>query len=331
MQERLTGFLVDRSGSVATTVAMVMAMLLAMGALVIDYGHMAWVQNELKTAAEAGALAGAKALAPYTGTPLTPNWSQAQTLATQTVMQNRADNQFLSDCQAQPGYWSLSQKILQSTGIVPTATDVPAIQVAIAKSAGHNGGPLRTMFAPIFGIQSFDLGAQAVAMISFPQGMPGGALFPLAASPTIVNQYWTQEPPVSFRIGDESANGKWTSFKSTSSNADYVSGLIANGNPDPLNLNDTIYMLPGVTASNYGDASSRIGKTVMIALADISNSSTPVLGFVAFTIEAVSQGSKYIQGHFDKNFNITAATLVGSPADPSDPNQSNPNPPKLVN
>jgi hypothetical protein len=52
-----------------------------------------------------------------------------------------------------------------------------------------------------------------------------------------------------------------------------------------------------------------------------------VLGFVAFKIEAVDQGSKYIQGHFDKDFNITNAALVGPPTPDT---LSTPNPPKLV-
>jgi len=323
MHKRVKGFMADQSGAMALVVALALMMLLAVAALVIDYGHMAWVQNELKTAAEAGALV------PYVGTPATPNWSQAGTVAAQNVCQNRADNQPLTDCQVQTHYWSLTNKTLQSTGIVVTPTDVPAIKVEVAKSSGQNGGPLQMIVARIFGVPTFGLRAQATAMVSFPRGMPGGALFPLAVSPIIVNQYWTRNPPVSFQIGSGSDNGKWTSFQSTDSNAAYVSDLIANGNPDPLNLNESINMLPGVDASNYKDAESRIGQTVVIALADISQTPTPVLGFVAFKIEAVSQGSKFIQGHFDKDYNITDDVLVGSPSDPND--QSTPNPPKLVN
>jgi hypothetical protein len=58
-----------------------------------------------------------------------------------------------------------------------------------------------------------------------------------------------------------------------------------------------------------------------------SQSLTPVLGFVAFRIEAVSQGAKYIQGHFDKDYIITNATGIGSPTGGT----RTTNPPKLVN
>ena len=50
-------------------------------------------------------------------------------------------------------------------------------------SAGGTGCPIQMMFARIFGVHTFDLPAQAVAMISLPGGMPIGAVFPLAAAP----------------------------------------------------------------------------------------------------------------------------------------------------
>jgi hypothetical protein len=330
MHKRVKGFMADQSGAMALVVALALMMLLALAALVTDYGHMAWVQNELKKAAEAGAMAGARALVPYNGIPPNPNWIAAQTAASDTALLNRADAQFITDCDVTYGYWSLTAKTLplQSSTITPTAADVPAVRVVIAKSAGHNLGPLQMFFAPIFGVSTTDLNAQAVAMISFPAGLPKGAMFPLAAAKNIVDLYWNREPPVSFKVGSESANGQWTSFKVNDGGASYVADLIANGNPDTLRVNENIYIQTGVVASNYGNAASCIGKTVVIALADISQSYTPVLGFVAFKIEAVDQGSKYIQGHFDKDFNITNAALVGPPTPDT---LSTPNPPKLVN
>jgi hypothetical protein len=321
----------DQSGAMAIIVALLLVVLLALGALAVDYGHMAWVQSELQKAADAGALAGAKKLAPYVGSPLSPDWSSAQTAAGQVVRLNQADAQTLSECGVTPGYYRLSDKTLQSPAIIPTTADVPAIQVVVAKKTGHNGGPLPMLIAPILGLPTVDLEARAVAMLSFPSGMPVGGLFPLAAAKTIVDLYWTRNPPVSFKIGSGVSNGQWTSFKVNSNAASYIAGLIASGNPSQLNLNDNIYIQPGVKASNYGNAASAIGKTVIIPLVNASAYSsvgaTPVLGFVAFKIEAVSQTSKYIQGHFDKNFNITNAAGVGRPTSGT---LSTPNPPKLA-
>ena len=95
-------------------------------------------------------------------------------------------------------------------------------------------------------------------MISFPRGMPRGAVFPLAAN---------------------------------------------------LNLNDNISIQTGVKASNYADAAPKVGSTVIIALvASLASGTDPILGFVAFKIEAVNQGSTYIQGHFDEDVNINNAS-----------------------
>lgn len=332
MNKGVAGFRADQNGATAVVVALLLLVFLGMAALTIDYGRMAWVHYELKKAAEAGAMAGARALVPYIGTTPQPNWSLAQTTASQTVLLNQADYQPLTDCQVTYGYWNLTTKTLplQSSAIIPTVNDVPGIHVSVAKSTGHNGGPLQMSFAPIFGVTTSDLSAQAVAMISFPLGMPPGSVFPLAATKDIVDLYWNQEPPVSFKVGHESSNGQWTSFKVNEGGASYVAGLIANGNPYTLRINELIYIQTGVVASNYGNAASCIGKTVAIVLVEqISDPAIPkpVLGFVAFKIEAVSQGQKWIQGHFDKNSSINTASVVGPPTPDT---LSTPNPPKLV-
>jgi Flp pilus assembly protein TadG len=320
----------DQSGAVAIIVAAALVMFCGFAALAIDFGQMVWVQSELEKAADAGALAGAGALTPYTGSPLAPNWTQATTKATQIVQQNQVSGQALANSSVQTGYWSLTNHTLQSTGITPAATDVPAIRVQIAKSAGQNGGPLQYLFAPLIGINTVDLQVQSTAMISFPKGMPTGALFPLAAAESIVNQYWNNNPPTSFKIGSGSSNGQWTSFKVNDSSASYVAGLIAGGNPTALNLSDNIYIQTGVKSSNYGNAAVRVGQTVVIPLVNANmnqSGSTPVLGFVAFKIEAVNQSSKYIQGHYDKNFNINNAAGFGGATAGT---QSTPNPPKII-
>jgi Flp pilus assembly protein TadG len=166
MHKGAKDFVDDQSGAMAVTVALLLVALLAVAALAIDFGHMAWVQNELQKAADAGALAGAQAL----GSSANPDWSQGQSTATYVVQQNSADAQPLSDCQVQYGYWSLLTRTLQSYTIKPQSTDLPAIQVVVTKGADksgaiHNGGPLQMLFAPIFGVHAFDLNAGAVAML----------------------------------------------------------------------------------------------------------------------------------------------------------------------
>jgi hypothetical protein len=204
------------------------------------------------------------------------------------------------------------------------------MHVMVSKIAGQNGGPVKMYLASVLGVLPKDVSATSVAMVSFPKGMKPGSLFPLAASKFIVDQEWTKNPPVSFKIGESATNGTWTSFKVNNEAASYVAGLISGGNPEYLKLNDMIWLQPGAKASNYGNAESLIGKTVVIALYDDTSSlnPTPIKGFVAFKIEAVNQGQKWIQGHLVKDFIITQAQDVGWEAPDT---FSSSNPPQLVN
>jgi Flp pilus assembly protein TadG len=341
MNQKGKTFIADQSGAMSTTVALVMVVLLAMAALVIDYGHMAWVQFELKAAADAGALAGAKCLAPYVGTPATPNWIAGQNKAAQTVLLNRADNQALTDCTVAQHYWSLLTKTLQSSGIVPTSTDVPAIRVTVTKAPEQNNGPLRMFFASIFGVSTRDLSAQAVAVISFPTGVARGALKPMVATKTIVDNYWNAFDPLNpgqpfqFKLGDgtQADDTMWSTFKVDSNSDAYTKELILNGNPDPIYIGDSIYLQPGVRAVDYGpnEMGKFINQTVVLPIVDpdtlVAKTSAPILGFIAFHITGYSQGGQYIEGYFDKEYLITNPQGVGTSAYP----KSTPSPPKLVN
>lgn len=308
LQIRLTGRRDDESGSMAVIVALLLVVLLSMSALAVDYGHMAWVQNELKKAADAGALAGARFLVPYVGTPSAPNWSAAQTKATDTVLLNFADGQALTGCVVEYGYWSLTAKTLQSSAIVPTSTDLPAIQVKVSKAGGANGGALKMFFAPIFGVSTKDLSGQGMAVISGPANIPPhGDAFPLAIPKILVDQYWNREPPVSFQIGSayhDLDGGQWTSFLVDANDVPTIRDLIANGNPSSLKVGDNIWIEPGTKTTLYDDATTKIGQTVILPVVDTDLSThgyTPILGFASFYIEAAAGGSdKYIQGHLVK-------------------------------
>jgi hypothetical protein len=150
----------DQSGAMAIMISLIMIVLLGFSALAVDYGYLAMVQGELQKAADAGALAGARVL----GASGTPDWTTGVSEATAIVQQNKAEGQLLSQCQVDYGYWSKLTHALQPFNITPQQYDVPAVRVVITKSAGNNGGPINLLFAPIFGVHTFDLSAQAIAM-----------------------------------------------------------------------------------------------------------------------------------------------------------------------
>ena len=305
--KRLTSLRGDESGSMAMVVAILLVVLLGMAALAVDYGHMAWVQYELQKAADSGALAGARYLVPYIGTPGTPNWIVAESKARERVLSNSADGEALTDCEVQSGYWSLSTKTFQSSGIIPTATDVPAIQVKVTKTAGENGGPLTLLFAPILGVSQEDLSGQAVAMISGPSHIPPhGNAFPVAI-PKYLADRWNEEPYPEIYIGSsyhDPTGGQWTSFLIEANNVPTIRDLIDSGNPSSLTIGDNIWIEPGTETTLYNDAATKIGQTVILPVVETDFSTqayTPILGFASFYIETVAGGSdKYIQGHFVK-------------------------------
>ena len=341
MNQRAKVFFAGESGAVAVSVAVVLVVLLGMSALAIDYGHLAWVKADLTKAAEAGALAGSRSLVPYVGAPSTPNWTAGQNKASQTVLLNRADHEALTDCQVVSGYWSLLTRTLQSAGIVPTASDLPAIQVSLAKAAGNNGGPISMFFAPIFGVETWDLNARAVAVISFPTGVKKGALKPMVATKTIIDNYWNSfdplhpEIPFQFKLGDgsQAEDTMWSTFKVDTNSNDYTKELILNGNPDPLYIGDSIHLQPGARAVDYGpnEMGKFINQTVVLPIVNpvtlVADTEAPILGFIAFHITGYSQGGKYVEGYFDKEYVITNPQSIGLP-NPNIP--STPSPPKLV-
>ena len=62
---RWRSFLVDQDGAIGIVIALLLPVLLGFAGLAIDIGHLYVVNTQLKNAADAGALAGARGLVPY--------------------------------------------------------------------------------------------------------------------------------------------------------------------------------------------------------------------------------------------------------------------------
>ena len=74
---RLSAFLADQDGAIGVVIALLLPILFGFAGLAVDIGHSYAVKSQLKNAADAGALRGARALVPYTGSSATPNWAAA--------------------------------------------------------------------------------------------------------------------------------------------------------------------------------------------------------------------------------------------------------------
>ena len=298
-----------------------MVFLIGMVALAVDVSHGLVVRHELQNAADASSLAGAGNLfIPSPG----PNWARAEGAASGSIAWNKSDGQSLVNSQVQSGVWNLAQSPagLQSQGVPLDAQNVPAVRVQVGRTPGQNGGPVPTFFARIFGLNSFPVQAQAVAVVSSPGYAPPGPLLPVAISEELANQYKNYKDPAhTFKIGSpyhypNSLAGQWTSFLIDSNNVPTIRDLIQNGNPDRINIGDRIWIEPGTKTTLYSSVSALEGQNVLLAVVDVvisdtTHASAPVVGFIGFHIVKSTGGSsKTIEGYFVDGF--TAPNSGGS-------------------
>jgi hypothetical protein len=320
-------------GIVMPLAAISLLSLLGIAALAIDVGYLFVVRNELQNAADSAALAGAGALVPYTGTPATPNWANAEALANNTISLNRAVNADLVNGQVATGYWDITGNSTELNNGSPVANDLPAVMVTIQRAAGNNGGPVNAFFAQVLGINTFNVPARGVAVISSPGKFDPGVLFPVAISTCMYQNYWdsdTKSPrtatstaplggdqtlpqvvgqPYKFiMVSDYHAgpcdSGQWTSLNQDENNVPYIRGLITNGNPELLGINDNIWIQPGTKTTLYSsvnDCSASGNKSceyVVISVVDniATHAHNPIAAFACIHIDlAVGGSKKYIQ------------------------------------
>ena len=277
----ITDVLRKRKGIVIVYVVMTMLVMLSFLGLAVDGGHLFLVRTELQNAADASALAGAGALykdANNPGAPPLLDWNRASSAAAAFVKENRSDGFVLTDGQIATGCWDQNLKTFKArlTGnSCEGSSQIPAVSVIVSRSAGNNGGPVRTFFARL--IQKEGLLGElpvasnaAVAVSGFPSATPSGVTFPFMITKCVVDDYLSnptvQKPLL---ITDSSVYhsskgdiplGQWTSFKVIADSArileKYIAALtdpaVDNAiTPPSLNLGDSIYTVPRSSAGAY--------------------------------------------------------------------------------
>jgi Flp pilus assembly protein TadG len=299
---------------------------LAFAAFSVDIGHYFLAQDELQTAADAAAIAGARSL--YTGNlNSTANWSAANAGATSAIRLNTSDGLILTNAAVQSGFWNLTRYPvgLQSPAIVPGTYDDPAVQVTVSRAAGLNGGPLAFFFAPLLGVSNTPVTATAVAVVSAPSYVAPGGLFPVALGKCMFDQYWntqTGAPKIdpstgqayTFQITNGTlyggcTPGQWTSFQTNANDVPTVRGLMSNGNPTQLSIGNSIWIEPGVKTTIYESVLANIN-VLLPVVQQLTSSNATILGFAAFHIDyAVSSGgNNYVQGHLMTRVNTSSGS-----------------------
>ncbi len=273
----------DQKGVTAVVIAVLMVVFISMAALAVDLNHLYVVKNELQNAADAGALAGARVLYNEDGTSVNTGANQvahdaAETNTSEKTAVEVAWNGDNTADDAQRGHWQFS------TGtFTPNAATAPVdlwnvsteeldadpdFINAVRVTARRSNVPAASFFARIFGYDSFQLQAAAVAYIGFAGALiPADVDQPIAiCMESITNAAGQYDCAIGRMINsgqNEATNetGGWTSFSqddpcSGGTNAKEVSDLIcAGGNPEMIRLNQPM-------ATNGGEIQSAFNQLI---------------------------------------------------------------------
>ena len=236
----------DERGATAVTVAIMLVMLLSMGAITIDIGHSLVARNELQNVSDAAALAGARELGLiYEGLPPfqqygyqltdpTPVYNAVQTIAAQN--QAAGVSIAVDTADIQIGQWNDAAKTFTVTNTFPNA-----VRVTARRDATTNG-PVSTFLANVMGISSVSVNSFATAALTFiSQTVPGELDVPFAiSSQWFVNNQCNQ--PIKFYPTNTIVGcAGWHTFLDSPSNANQLRNIIDG-------LNDGSYTSPATTA-----------------------------------------------------------------------------------
>ena len=173
----------DQRGVTAIMVAICLFVLIGFGALAVDIGHLCVAHNELQNAADAGALAGARFLYNDDGTAVNPGANQIAYDAATANMSERASVEVGFNAadengdDVQRGHWSFAYgNFTANDSTAPTelwnVSDAdldndPDFINAVRVTARRQAMPIASFLARIFGHESFEGAADAVAYIGF--------------------------------------------------------------------------------------------------------------------------------------------------------------------
>lgn len=262
----------DTRGAVAVTVAIVLVVLLAFGALALDISNAMIARNELQNVADASALAGARQLgviyaALPTGTPYTTyvlsNPSAVVNAVTTVGLANQARQVSIAINPADIviGVWNYGPRTL-----TPGNVGATGVQVTARRDAGANG-PVATWLAGIMGINNMNVVATATAALTGTGILvPGEANAPFGLDELIFNNPAYCGTPIQFYPTNNPPSGcaGWHTFDQSPPNANTGRNIIQGLTPNPPTYT-TPQISAGQTSLEY------IGGNVATLFGDLIN------------------------------------------------------------
>lgn len=331
-------------GVISILFALLLPVLLGFGAFAIDYPYLLNTRAEMQTVADAAALAGAS----YLGKGGVPNWDVAVAKAQEALVYNKVAGSTMAQAVIKTGYWDTSSNRvgLQSLPMTPKKTDVPAIQVSIARSAGQNGDEVKTVFANFFGVHSLPISVTAVSARAGPSTVGANVLFPMVISQCLYDLYWnssstppgpqldTSGNPKKFNIGSKTdpgclpksafPSGAWAAFKSGDLNSNTLQNLVTSRLGDSVSVGDQLFVNPANFSNQlYTDVSKCSAKaapsqqtcryvTVAVASNGAKSGYNDIMGFACIEILDASGGSdKFVTASMSNKCPTPPSTGIG--------------------
>lgn len=256
-------------GVVTVLAALMMTLLLGVAALAVDLGLLFLAKYELQSAADAGALAGARQLhALDSGV----DWDGGEQRADAVSRRNGNFGRLITEPEAVAGYWDpvLGGSVLSRDAIIDPSHVFPGVTVVIRREAGLNGGPIRPFFAGLLGIAAMDVAVSSTAVVAGPGRVGVGDMFPFVLSHCLYKHFWdtdlqnmgprldpnTGEPYI-FRLGPNwpmapcEETGVWSTYLEEINSLSAIRTLVDTGNPEPLVIGDVIWVQPGMRNTLY--------------------------------------------------------------------------------
>ncbi len=336
----------SQRGVVSLLFALLLPVLLGLGALAVDFPYMLTVRAELQTVADTAALAAGR----YLDDGGVPNWSQVVSTGQSAVGYNLADRKTIDQADIQVGYWDVSsnQAGLQLLPMTPTPTDVPAVRVSLSRSTGRNGGEVSAIFANFLGVGSLPISVTAVAARAGPSTIDANVLFPLAMPKCMYDNYWnaSSTPPgpkidpitnsiFTFQIGTKTyagcdvngikfPAGAWATLDNSQSNSNDLQSLVGTRLAKSLSIGDQLWI-------NSGNFSAQLYNTVnkcsaagppgsqtcrFVSIPVFENKSTTgfnsLVGFACIEILNAQGGSaKYVEVRMSKSCATPPSSGIG--------------------
>ena len=308
----------ESSGTVAIVTGICLLLIMGMAGLALDLGHFYVVKSELQRAADAGALAGARALFfPSQAAP--PQCSQAQTKAWEicqaNVVQGATPTASTPPSYALPyGHWNWSSKTFTPGCSSSQATYTNAVTVRTTLSN------VSLMFMGAFGYGPKTLIADALAAMDWVGQLSKGASFVLA----MARAYIKTEPTVLQLDINSPQNkvGTWYTKAPLACNNSRIRGYLGPPLSTPaIKLGEMVNVNTGSFASSLAFVQQNyINVTVFCPVVEVMDYNRPiaVTGFTAFKITAVNTTAKWIRGVALKAAELPVGGAPGDTPAPAD-------------